>query len=167
MDFPELLGQAAGANLILSPAQTWSAHVGLQHLKMSSVRAIENGYWILRCDGGGASGVIDPYGRIRHVQIASNDHTNLYSWEIPLSEEKIETYYASYGEATVWGAFGLLIISELAWYFSWKYGEDDMNHLTVRTRSFIEGKQKWMEKKYDEIFDQEELPTRVQQTSLI
>src|SRR5438046_2210830 len=57
-DFPELLGQAAGANLVLSPAQTWSAHVGLQHLKMSSVRAIENGYWILRCDGGGASGLI-------------------------------------------------------------------------------------------------------------
>jgi apolipoprotein N-acyltransferase len=58
MDFPELLGQAAGANLVLSPAQTWSAHVGLQHLKMSSVRAVENGYWILRCDGGGASGLI-------------------------------------------------------------------------------------------------------------
>jgi len=58
MDFPELLGQAAGVDLVLSPAQTWSAHVGLQHLRMSSVRAIENGYWILRCDGGGASGLI-------------------------------------------------------------------------------------------------------------
>jgi apolipoprotein N-acyltransferase len=58
MDFPELLGQAADVDLVLSPAQTWSAHVGLQHLRMSSVRSVENGYWILRCDGGGASGLI-------------------------------------------------------------------------------------------------------------
>ena len=58
MDFPELLGQASSADLVLAPAQTWSAHVGLQHLRMSSVRAVENGYWILRCDGGGASGLI-------------------------------------------------------------------------------------------------------------
>ncbi|GES93274.1 carbon-nitrogen hydrolase [Rhizophagus clarus] len=164
MDFPELLGQAASANLILSPAQTWSAHVGLQHLKMSSVRAVENGYWILRCDGGGASGLIDPYGRIRHVQIASNNHVNLYSWEVPFSEEKIKTYYASYGEATVWGAFGLLVFCELAWYFSWKYAEKDMNHVTSKTKLLIEDGQRYLEKKYDEIFDVEELPPSIQQS---
>ncbi|CAB4401133.1 carbon-nitrogen hydrolase [Rhizophagus irregularis] len=166
MDFPELLGQAAGANLILSPAQTWSAHVGMQHLKMSSVRAVENGYWILRCDGGGASGLIDPYGRIRHVQIATNDHTNLYSWEVPFSEEKIKTYYAVYGEATVWGAFGFLILCELAWYTSWKHAEGDMEHVTNKVKQTIEQGQKWMENKYDEIFDVEELPPSVQQSLL-
>jgi hypothetical protein len=107
---------------------------------------------------------IDPYGRIRHVQIATNDHTSLYSWEVPFSEEKIKTYYASFGEATVWGAFGMLIFCELIWYFSWKYAEEDMTHLTNKTKQTIEKTQKWADKKYDEIFDIEELPQSVQQS---
>ncbi|RIA96539.1 carbon-nitrogen hydrolase [Glomus cerebriforme] len=164
MDFPELLGQAAGANLVLSPAQTWSARVGLQHLRMSSVRAIENGYWILRCDGDGASGLIDPYGRVRHVQIASNDHINMFSWEMPLVEEKIETYYASYGEFLVWAVFVLLGICELAWYLSWTHAEEEMNSYVGTAKEFIESWQKWMEEKYDAIFDREELLLSEQQS---
>ncbi|RHZ87717.1 hypothetical protein Glove_31g23 [Diversispora epigaea] len=43
MDFPELLTTASEADIVLQPAQTWSSIIGLQHLKMASTRAIENG----------------------------------------------------------------------------------------------------------------------------
>ncbi|CAI2171483.1 5416_t:CDS:10 [Funneliformis geosporum] len=146
MDFPELLGQAAGANLVLSPAQTWSAQVGLQHLRMSSVRAIENGYWILRCDGGGASGLIDPYGRVRHMQITSSDHVSIFAWDMPF-EDKIDTYYSHYGESTVWGVLMILGLLELSWYFAWKVAEEDMATLTDSTKEFLLKRQEWAEEK--------------------
>ncbi|CAG8450901.1 60_t:CDS:2 [Funneliformis mosseae] len=164
MDFPELLGQAAAADFVLSPAQTWSAQVGLQHLQMSSVRAIENGYWILRCDGGGASGLIDPYGRVRHFEISSNEQVNIFAWEMPFSEEKIETYYSQYGEFAVWGALIFLGLAELLWYFSWKVAEEDMTSLSDASKEFLRKRQEWAEEKYDEIFDQEELSLRAKQS---
>ncbi|CAG8702341.1 14584_t:CDS:2, partial [Funneliformis caledonium] len=153
MDFPELLGQAAAADF-----------VGIQHLQMSSVRAIENGYWILRCDGGGASGLIDPYGRVRHFEISSNEQVNIFAWEMPFTGEKIETYYSKYVEFTVWGALIFLGLAELLWYFSWKVAEEDMTSLSDASKEFLRKRQEWAEEKYDEIFDQEELNLRAKQS---
>ncbi|CAG8513364.1 10630_t:CDS:2 [Funneliformis mosseae] len=140
MDFPELLGQAAAADFVLSPAQTWSAQVGIQHLQMSSVRAIENGYWILRCD------------------------VNIFAWEMPFTEEKIEAYYSQYGEFTVWGALIFLGLAELLWYFSWKVAEEDMTSLLDVSKEFFRKRQELAEEKYDEIFDQEELNLKAKQS---
>lgn len=59
------------------------------------------------------------------------------------------------------------MLCELMWYFSWKHAEEDMEHLTNKVKLTIEQGQKWMENKYDEIFDvEEELPPSVQQSLL-
>ncbi|CAG8696773.1 731_t:CDS:2, partial [Gigaspora rosea] len=130
MDFPELLGKAAKAYLVLSPAQTWSTHIGLHHLRMASVRAIENGYWILRCDGGGASGLIDPLGRIRHIEVSPNNkNSQLFSWDIPIKEQKVETIYAEWGEWSVWGTLVLLLILRFGWIGAWELSPHQMRNI--------------------------------------
>ena len=85
---------------------------------------------------------------------------------MPLKDEKLETYYANYGEGTVWGALILLGICELTWYFSWKVAEEDMNHLTKSAQEYFEKYQTLLETKYDQIFDREEL-SPLEQQSLI
>ncbi|CAG8656674.1 578_t:CDS:1, partial [Racocetra fulgida] len=154
MDFPELLGKAAEAYLVLSPAQTWSAHIGLQHLRMASVRAIENGYWILRCDGSGASGLVDPLGRVRHLEISTNTkNTQLFSWDIPVEDPKIETVYAKWGEYSVWGTLALLSVLKLGWIASWTAFPDNMENMWDGGIKRIKDGQRWIEQKYNEVFD--------------
>jgi hypothetical protein len=87
----------------------------------------------------------------------------LLAWEMPLNEEKIETYYAEYGEGTVWGALITLGIIELIWYFSWKIAREDMESLTDSVQEFIEKQQNWLDDTYNQIFDREELPLPEQQ----
>ncbi|CAG8458451.1 6488_t:CDS:2 [Paraglomus occultum] len=99
MDFPNLIWQASDAKLMLSPAQTWSAAIGMQHFKMAAARAIENGFWILRCDAGGVSGVVDDYGRFRLWVPAPKNGVTGFTFEFPLLEEKIQTWYAFWGDA--------------------------------------------------------------------
>jgi len=90
------------------------------------------------------------------MQIASNDHINQFVWQMPLEEEKIVTYYAKYGESTVWATLLILGAVELLWLFSWRVAEQDMEELTSSTKEFIKRRQEWVEEKYDEIFNQEE-----------
>ncbi|CAG8545338.1 9533_t:CDS:2 [Dentiscutata erythropus] len=158
MDFPELLGKAAKAYLVLSPARTWSAHIGLHHLRMASVRAIENGYWILRCDGGGASGLIDPLGRVRHVEISPNTkNMQLFSWDIPVEEPKIKTIYAEWGEWSIWGTLAFLGVLRLGWIAAWEASPYQMGRTwDDGVRKFKNGR-KWIEYKYNEMFENERM----------
>ena len=73
-------------------------------------------------------------------------------------EEKIKTYYAKYGESTVWVTLIILGICELIWFVSWRVAEQDMAELTHSAQKFIKKQQEWVEEKYDEIFEQEEFP---------
>ncbi|KAG9303301.1 hypothetical protein G9A89_013627 [Geosiphon pyriformis] len=107
MDFPKLLQQAGEANLVLSPAQTWGSRVGLEHLHMASVRAIEQGFWLLRCDAGGVSGIVDDLGRIRNWQVAPKSGVSSLIWDLPLTDSKRETLYSTYGDI---GSLVLILI---------------------------------------------------------
>ncbi|CAG8549339.1 12486_t:CDS:1 [Acaulospora colombiana] len=153
MDFPELIATASAAALMLQPSQTWSSHIGLQHLRMASIRAIENGFWILRCDGGGASGLMDPLGLVRNVQISSKtDRLQLLDWDLPLSEEKIRTIYASWGEYTVWGSLIALMVLKFLWVGIWKVAPTHMEEMSRKgTNKWIDAKS-WAKNKYNETF---------------
>ncbi|CAG8716570.1 1687_t:CDS:1, partial [Acaulospora morrowiae] len=153
MDFPELITTASAVNLFLQPAQTWRSHIGLQHLRMASVRAIENGFWVLRCDGGGASGLIDPLGRIRNVQVSSRaDRYQLLNWDLPLSDEKIHTIYASWGEYTVWGCLGVLFLLKLCKPLIWKNGPIFMNEEWQKGVEMWTNAKSWVGRKYEDTF---------------
>ncbi|CAG8494117.1 7426_t:CDS:1 [Ambispora gerdemannii] len=124
MDFPSLVAGAASANLMLSPAQTWSSRIGLEHLRMASVRAIEQGFWLLRCDAGGVSGLVDDIGRIRNWQVASKDGVNDLIFDLPLSEKRT-TIYSKFGD---WGPLAILALIALLTAVPGSYVESFEEH---------------------------------------
>jgi apolipoprotein N-acyltransferase len=65
-DFPELVRQAgqAGVDILLVPSKDWQS-VSVQHARMATFRAIEDGLWVVRPVLSGISGVVDPYGRVQ------------------------------------------------------------------------------------------------------
>lgn len=64
-DFPALSRQAAanGVDILLIPANDWRAITPL-HADMTRMRAIENGFSVVRATSNGRSLVSDPYGRV-------------------------------------------------------------------------------------------------------
>lgn len=64
-DFPALSRQAAsqGVDIMLVPANDWRAITPL-HADMTRMRAIENGFSVVRATSNGRSLISDPYGRV-------------------------------------------------------------------------------------------------------
>ena len=65
LDFPHLLKQTSGENigLVVAPSDDWS-NIAVIHARMAVVRAVENGFTLLRPTNGGRSIAIDPRGRV-------------------------------------------------------------------------------------------------------
>jgi apolipoprotein N-acyltransferase len=63
-DFPSLIRQAGGADLLLVPANDWEP-VAEFHSRMAIFRAIENGVSLVRPTGNGISLAVDDLGRLR------------------------------------------------------------------------------------------------------
>jgi apolipoprotein N-acyltransferase len=61
-DFPAFLRQAAGADLLLIPADDWK-EISRVHSAMAAFRAVELGVPIARSASAGVSAVVDAYGR--------------------------------------------------------------------------------------------------------
>jgi apolipoprotein N-acyltransferase len=62
-DFPALIRQAGAhaADVLLQPSQTWGpASFRLRHAYGNGLRAVENGYTLVRCASDGVSGAIGP-----------------------------------------------------------------------------------------------------------
>ncbi|RHZ87718.1 hypothetical protein Glove_31g24 [Diversispora epigaea] len=166
MDFPELLTTASEADIVLQPAQTWSSIIGLQHLKMASTRAIENGYWVVRCDGGGTSGLIDPLGRIRHVEFSSAAN-QIFSFDLPLPlipsndddesnrirrVEKIHTIYAKYGDWTILGSIITLFLLKVCWVALWSTRQSQMEEMWEYGANAMNVAKNWAQLNYDQSF---------------
>ncbi|TPX63780.1 hypothetical protein CcCBS67573_g08582 [Chytriomyces confervae] len=102
MDFPGLWnGIDHDVDLVLSPAGTWSVGVGDVHVKMAGVRAIENGFSILRCDArGGVSGFLNHQGKPQVVYRGVEMHDSfLISVALPLKPRW--TFYSTLGDGLI------------------------------------------------------------------
>ena len=80
-----------------------------QHFQQATMRAIENGRYVVRAANTGISGVIDPYGRVLSA-------TNLFEDDVLTSEVKLIqelTPYARYGDLLAFGCgiFTLVLLS--------------------------------------------------------
>ncbi|CAG8461589.1 4311_t:CDS:2, partial [Diversispora eburnea] len=165
VDFPELLSTAADADILLQPSQTWSSRIGLQHLRMASTRAIENGYWVLRCDGGGASGLIDPLGRIRHVEFSS-EANNIFSFDLPLilisnydnddehikDVKKIHTIYSKFGDLAISGCIISLFLLKVCWVALWSTRKPQMEEMWEYGTNAMNKAKEWAILNYDQSF---------------
>ena len=97
MDFPYLIHQAGakGIDLMLVPGWDWRA-IDPLHTRMALVRAVENGFNLLRAAGEGLSLAVDPTGRAwaSGDYFASADHVMIA--EMPT--EGVWTLYSALGD---------------------------------------------------------------------
>ncbi len=93
LDFPALMRQASRQRigLVVGPSADWRAITPL-HADMSILRAIENGFALLRPTSGGRSIATDPQGRV----VGLADYT----------EDAIVTYVSAVAVGTVYGVIG-------------------------------------------------------------
>ncbi len=97
MDFPQLIQKAgqAGVDLLLVPAGDWK-EISPFHTYMASMRAIENGFSMLRATNNGFSGAFDYQGRL----LAGMEHatTRAHTMYADVPVKGTRTIYARLGD---------------------------------------------------------------------
>ncbi|NNE34059.1 MAG: apolipoprotein N-acyltransferase, partial [Rhodothermales bacterium] len=101
MDFTGLIHQAgrAGVDLMLVPAWDWRA-IDPLHARMASVRAVENGFSMVRETGAGRSVAVDPFGRV----LAEKDYfsTPYAAMVAHVPAHSVWTVYGFVGDFFAW-----------------------------------------------------------------
>lgn len=95
-DFPDMMHVDAG--IMLVPGGDWP-EFGRAHTEMSSLRAIENGYALVRQDFSGWSAGFDHQGRTLSTQETTVDHD---SWILDVPTRGTTTAYRLFGDIFAW-----------------------------------------------------------------
>lgn len=110
MDFPTFINQAGKKNvdIMLVPANDWRK-ITPYHANMSKLRAIENGFSMVRCTGRGLSLAVDYNGKVLNQLNYYQTEENIMISDVPIKGAK--TIYAKLGDWFVWVCIiGLLFI---------------------------------------------------------
>lgn len=110
MDFPTFINQAGKKNvdIMLVPANDWR-DVTPYHANMAKLRAIENGFSIVRATGQGLSLAVDYKGKVLNQLNYYQTKENIMISDIPI--KGVHTIYAKFGDWFVWVCIiGLLFI---------------------------------------------------------
>ena len=114
-DFPDLARRAGGkgTDLLLVPASDWP-EFGATHTEKATVRAIENGYSVVRQDAKGLAQTVDYQGRV----LAASDYftTDQQTMVAYVPIAGVRTIYATIGDAFAWlcvAALALLTLLSL------------------------------------------------------
>ena len=102
--FPDLVrGTARGADLLTTITNdAWFGHTSApyQHFAQASMRAVENGRYLVRAANTGITGIVDPYGRVRVA-------TDLYTQAVVVGEARFlrgQTVYNRIGDVVAYGS---------------------------------------------------------------
>lgn len=108
-DFPDLLRE--NADLMLVPSNDWE-EFGRTHTEKAALRAVENGYSLVRSDNHGVSGAFDPLGR----SVGSADYftTDQQTMVVSVPAKGIPTIYTAVGDLFSWLCVAGLIALILA-----------------------------------------------------
>lgn len=106
-DFPALA--RISADIMLLPGWDWP-EMGYAHtMRMARLRAIENGYSLVRIDFIGVSAAFDPYGRVLAMQNTIPEQSHMMMVDVPI--QGVSTLYHRTGDIFAWlciaAAFGL------------------------------------------------------------
>lgn len=110
MDFPTFINQAGkkDVDIMLVPANDWKK-ITPYHSNMSKLRAIENGFSMVRGTGQGLSLAVDYNGKILNQLNYYQTEENIMISDIPI--KGVKTIYAKMGDWFVWTCLiGLLFI---------------------------------------------------------
>ena len=120
--YPSLVRQAvqAGSELlttITNDAWYGTSSAPYQHFALASMRAIEEGRYMVRAANTGISGIVDPYGRVAQ-QSAIFEQTALVG-EVRFLTAR--TIYSKIGDMVAYVAIGIIVAGLLALgRFSWR-----------------------------------------------
>jgi apolipoprotein N-acyltransferase len=100
-DFPDLARQGGRQNvdLMLVPSNDWR-EFGTVHTQKSTLRAIENGYSLIRQDTNGLAQAVDYHGRV----LASSDYftSDQQTMVAYIPTSGVRTIYATIGDVFAW-----------------------------------------------------------------
>ncbi len=98
-DFPALMRKAKNVDLMLVPSNDWK-EMGQTHTEKATLRAVENGYTLIRQDSNGLSRAIDPLGKtIAQADYFSTDQQTMIA-NVPVKGTR--TIYGTIGDAFAW-----------------------------------------------------------------
>ena len=97
-DFPALARRAA--DIMLVPAWDWPEEGYVHTMKMARVRAVENGYSMVRVDYDGVSAAFDPYGRVLAMQDTTPGKAHMMVVDVPI--QGVNTFYGQVGDMFAW-----------------------------------------------------------------
>lgn len=85
LDFADFVAQAGRkeVDLLLAPSADWSAIADL-HARMGIMRAVENGFWLLRPAYAGKSVIASPTGQVTHSQYDAELESRVSIGQIPI-----------------------------------------------------------------------------------
>lgn len=98
-DFPDLMRQADGVDVMLVSSNDW-AEYGRTHTEKAAVRSVENGYSLVRQDSNGLSRTYDPLGRT--VAEADFFHTDQQTMVAFVPVSGVSTIYHAIGDVFAW-----------------------------------------------------------------
>lgn len=97
-DFPSL--SRVRADVTLVPGWDWKEEGYVHTMKIARLRAIENGYSMLRVDFLGVSGAFDAYGRVLAEQNTLDGKRNVIYVDLPI--QGVRTLYNMTGDLFAW-----------------------------------------------------------------
>ena len=97
-DFPAL--SRVRTDVMLVPGWDWKEEAYAHTMKIARLRAIENGYSMLRVDYLGVSGAFDPYGRVLGLQNTLDGKRNVMRIDLPT--KGVTTLYGLTGDLFAW-----------------------------------------------------------------
>lgn len=108
MDFPTFINQAGrmDVDIMLVPANDWK-EITPFHANMAKLRAIENGFSMLRCTGQGLSLAVDYNGKVLNQLNYYQTEENIMISDVPIKGAK--TIYAKMGDWFVWACLIVLL----------------------------------------------------------
>lgn len=102
LDYPQYIAQAGRkkVDIFLQPSWTWNA-LSSRHFNGDAMRAVENGFTLLRCSSEGESGVVDPRGSVKARRFTGSDPSVVVTFSLPL-EKRVETLFSQAGFLFEW-----------------------------------------------------------------
>lgn len=97
-DFPSLA--RTSANIMLVPGWDWLEVSHSHTMKMARLRAIENGYSLIRMAFNGVSAAFDPYGRVLAMQDTLPGQSHMMIVDVPI--KRVWTLYNRTGDVFAW-----------------------------------------------------------------
>ncbi|GAB3946185.1 apolipoprotein N-acyltransferase [Kribbella albertanoniae] len=109
-DFPSLMRQQPNVDLMLVPSNDWQ-EFGRTHTEKAALRAVENGYSLIRADSRGQAGAFDPLGR----SVGSVDYftAEQQTMVVSVPTHGLRTLYTRIGDVFTWLCLAGLVLLTL------------------------------------------------------